>query len=293
MRTNNNKGISMITVIITIIVIIILAAISLVGNEDAINKSAKAKKEAEIAQETQILKIALKDAENIFTGEVEKEELEEGLGEHSATIDESYVPEDPSKEEYKIVFKQTGNSYIINKNGDITVLDRIYADNEKPEDKPEEKPEEKPEDTVVAVGPGITYYPVGDKVTINGEDYFIVGEISTMEFQKNPTNPDMYLGLNLVQGDVFAYNGVFYFVEQGDWITADNRGEIDDLIAQRKVIKLNLEKGVITPGPGTEEGDIKVIDGEAYVYRPYGNDPNGWQYNWWKKMNKTPLFTFS
>ena len=285
MKINNNKGVSMMTVIITIIVIIILAAISLVGNEDAINKSTKAKKEAEIAQETQILKIALKDAENIFTGEVEKEGLEEGLEEHSAVIDESYVSEDPSKKEYKIVFNKTGNSYIINKYGEITVLDRVYADGEEPDDTPEE--------TVKEIGPGITYYPVGDRVTINGEDYFIVGDIATMEFQKNPTNPDLYLGLNLVQGDVFAYNGVFYFVEQGDWVTEDNRGEIDDLIAQRKVIKLNLEKGVITPGPGTEEGDIKVINGEAYVYRPYGNDPNGWQYDWWKKINETPLFTFS
>lgn len=286
MKINNNKGISMITVIITIIVIIILATIALVGNEETMNNSAKAKKEVEIAQETQILKIALKDAVNIFNGEVEKETLGENLSEHSAIIDETHISEEPTKVEYKVVFQKTGNAYIIDELGGITVLDKIYADGGKPGNTPEDT-------TVKVVGPGITYYPVGDRVTINGEDYFIVGDIATMEFQKNPTNPDLYLGLNLIQGDVFAYNGVFYFVEQGDWITEDNRGRIDDLIAQRKVIRLNLDKGVITPGPGTEEGDIKVIDGEAYIYRPYGDDPNGWQYDWWKKINKTPLFTFS
>ena len=73
------------------------------------------------------------------------------------------------------------------------------------EDNPETP--ETPEDTVIEVGPGVTYHPVGDRITINGKDYFIVGDIATMEFEKNPSNPELYLGLNLVQGDVFAYNG--------------------------------------------------------------------------------------
>ncbi|MBR4110755.1 MAG: hypothetical protein IKK43_03590 [Clostridia bacterium] len=291
MKINNNKGVSMITVIITIIVVIILAAISLIGNEDAINKSAEAKKEAEIAQETQILKIALKDAENIFTGEVEKEELALGLEDHSAIIDESYVSENPDKGEYKIVFNKTGNSYIIDKYGAITVLDRIYAEGDTPSSpstpsNPDEPAE--PDEPETPSGGGVNNY-----ITISGTNYFLIGDIATMEFEKNPTNLNEYKGLNIVRGDVIGYNGEYYIVRENGYVHNNNRGSI---ITNKQAIKINLDKGITTPSSASVAGDIKSVNGIIYVFdpNPWYNDPTDWSNETrWIKVNEETSCFFS
>lgn len=289
MKKNNNKGVSMITVIITIIVIIILATISLVGNEDAINKSAQAKKEAEIAQETQLLKIALKSAENIFTGEVEKEELEEGLEEHSAVIDESYVSEDPEKKEYKVVFNKTGNSYIINKYGDITVLDKAYADNTTPNTPSTPSTPSTPDTPSTPSTPSTP--TAGNTVTIVGKNVSLVGDIATMEFPKQ--NEWYTYGLNINIGDVVAYNGKYYIAREGVYIPNSDR---TSAIAAGKLVMINIDKGVTTPSPSSVAGDIKLVGEDPYVYTPHNPDPNGWQdsyVGWWTKINTNSTHKWS
>lgn len=283
MKIHNDKGISLITLIITIIVIVILASVAMIASDEPVDKSQAAKKEAEIAQEKQILTISLKDAVNIFNGEVEKETLEENLSGHSAIIDASYVPDEPTKVEYKVVFKKTGNSYLIDELGGITVLDKVYADNTTPSNPSNPSNPSTPSNPSNPSNPGSS---TGNKVTIGGKDVSLIGDIANMEFEKNADG--FTLGLQFASGDVFAYNGELYIAKDGPYITNAQRDQI-----LNSAIKLNLEKGIIIPDSNTVQGDIKAVGDDLYVYRPYSSDPNAWQWdNYWLKLNMNPLYEF-
>ena len=48
------------------------------------------------------------------------------------------------------------------------------------------------------------------------------------------------------------------------------------------MLKLNPEKGFVTPSESTVEGDLKLQDEKVYAYGPYGDTPDGYLYNdWW------------
>ncbi|MBO5179011.1 MAG: hypothetical protein J6B87_01515 [Clostridia bacterium] len=268
MKMYNNKGISMVTLVITIVVIIILSAISFVVNDSATERAQRAKKEAEISQETQILKTTLKNAENIFSGEIEKDELAEGLKEHHAIIDESYVSENPAKKEYKIIFNKTRNAYIIDKNGEITVLDKLYTDNETPSE---------------PSTPGI---PEGEEeyyMTVGGKNIEIIGDIANRVSESG--------GLLFTVGEAFSYNEGYYYVvgKQGGWV--GNESEIPSFVNDR-CVKLNVEKGFVTPGPDTVEGDMKLVGDKVYFYHPDDNRTDGYDIEaWWIEIpaNQKPV----
>lgn len=276
----NNKGISMITLIITIIVIVILSGITMLISDSSIERSQRARKEAEIAQEKQILTVTLKDSENIFTGELEEDELEDGLQEYNAIIDKSYVPADPSKGEIKIIFNKTGNSYIIDKDGEITVLDRIYADNNTSDEPSTPDTPDTPDIPDTPDVPDTPSIPEGE------EEYYMTVSGTNIEIIGNIENRISEGGMQFNVGTAFSYNDGYYYVagKQGGWV--GSQSEIPAFVNDR-CVKLNVEKGFVTPGPDTVEGDMKLVGDTVYFYHPDDNRTDGYDIEaWWLEIPK-------
>ncbi len=125
----NNKGITLIVLVVTIIVLIILAGISismLTGENGIIKQSKEAKLQAEIKTEIEMIDLSVVDAmnKNGF-GELKYEGLKQELDKRikeEANRDYTISPQTDAKR-YIITYVDTQRSYEVNANGEIKIHD--------------------------------------------------------------------------------------------------------------------------------------------------------------------------
>ena len=116
----DNKGVTLIALVVTIIILLVLAGISIAGlsgENGLINRAIGAKKETEISQEKEILQHASVAAmRKNKTGDLEKTYLDTELSKYSE-IDTSKTK--TVTDGIEVTFKN-GRIYIVNAEGDVT-----------------------------------------------------------------------------------------------------------------------------------------------------------------------------
>ena len=122
-----NKGITIIALIITIVILLILAGITigtLVGDNGLIKTSKKAKDEAEISNEKEILEKAIINsmADNKF-GVIEQQNLQENLNKE---IGEEKSKVETIRKKIVATFTNSGRSYYVDEDGNI--IEYVYKD---------------------------------------------------------------------------------------------------------------------------------------------------------------------
>ena len=129
----NNKGITLIALVITIIVLLILAGVSIstIAGENGILKKAKAAKEnTNSSQEKELIDIAVSSAKlnNTETLEITEENLEKELDKVLGKRDEKYTL---TKEGTNYVVKciESGRSYIIEGKGEGNGIEKVEPTN--------------------------------------------------------------------------------------------------------------------------------------------------------------------
>ena len=159
-------------------------------------------------------------------------------------------------------------------------------------DDPEEPDVPGDDSDYTEAAPGSNTFYNSETIKINGEEFKLVGDISSMEFQKNGDGYPM--NLQLSKGDAFTFGSeVFYMAT--DQAPSVGNNDRDSVISHVGVITLNLGKGLTTPGPDTEIGDLALKNGKVCVYigNPYYMPPDGSGYtyeSWWVELNEEPQF---
>ena len=114
------KGITLISLIVTIIVLLILAGISIAtlnGDSGIIKKSKEAKEQTEISEEKEVVDRATVQAMgNNKKGELIENELKEQL-DKIASSGKTEVTD--TGEEFEILFKESNRYYIVDEEGNI------------------------------------------------------------------------------------------------------------------------------------------------------------------------------
>ena len=138
---NNNKGITLIALVVTIIVLIILASISigaLTEKNGIINQSKQAKEETEIAEEKETVEISAVQAAGMDRyGNVTEENLRNQLNKN---IGNGKYELEVVGEKFKVTYTESQRSYYVNKDGEIQIADGdlsnegIYSETVREED---------------------------------------------------------------------------------------------------------------------------------------------------------------
>lgn len=115
MKRSNNKGVTLIALVITIIVLLILAGISIVlaiGENGIVNKAIKAKAETIVAQEKELVNLAhigvSVDPGKVVTEEEFQHEMDNLAG------DGKTIVSDNLDETFNVFFVETNHNYIVN-----------------------------------------------------------------------------------------------------------------------------------------------------------------------------------
>ena len=129
MVTKENKGITLIALIMTIIILLILAGITigaLTGENGIINNSKTAREETEIANEKEILEKATVEAmgKNKY-GNIEESELQNALNKETGDGKTEAVN---TGEEFEVLFKESNRYYIVDKDGNIGDTQNVVED---------------------------------------------------------------------------------------------------------------------------------------------------------------------
>ncbi len=123
------KGITLLALVITIIVLLILAGITInaiTGDNGLIRNAGRAKEEAEIANEKEILEKATVQAMgNNKYGNIEEAELQEQLDKETG---EGKTEATDIGEEFEVVFKESRRYYTIDKDGNVGEAQDIIED---------------------------------------------------------------------------------------------------------------------------------------------------------------------
>ena len=126
---NNNKGITLIALVVTIIVLIILASISiatLTGDNGIINQSKEAKEETEIAEERETAEISAVQAAGMDRyGNVTEENLRNQLNKN---IGNGKYELEVVGEKFKVTYTESQRSYYVDKDGNIEIADGSNSD---------------------------------------------------------------------------------------------------------------------------------------------------------------------
>ena len=132
--TEVNKGITLIALVITIIVLLILAGITInaiTGDNGIIGNVGRAKEEAEIANEKDILEKATVQAMgNNKYGNIEEQELQEQLDKETG---EGKTEATDIGEEFEVLFKESNRYYTIDQNRNVGEAN-IYEEDKYPGD---------------------------------------------------------------------------------------------------------------------------------------------------------------
>ena len=125
----NQKGITLIALVITIIVLLILAGITIsaiTGDNGIIGNAGKAKEEAEIANEKEIIEKATVQAMgNNKYGNIEEDELQNELNKETG---EGKTEATDIGEEFEVVFIESNRYYTIDKDGNVEGAYEIIED---------------------------------------------------------------------------------------------------------------------------------------------------------------------
>ena len=119
-KTQKNKGITLIALVITVIVLLILAGITIsaiTGDNGIIGNAGQAKEETEIANEKEIVEKATVQAMgNNKYGNIEESELQKQLDKET---DEGKTEATDIGDEFEIYFKETNRYYSVDKDGNV------------------------------------------------------------------------------------------------------------------------------------------------------------------------------
>ena len=128
-QTKTQKGITLLVLVITIIILLILAGITIgaiTGENGIIGNAGRAKEEAEIANEKDILEKATVQAMgNNKYGNIEEEELQEQLDKETG---EGKTEATDIGEEFEVLFKESNRYYTVDKDGNIGDVQKIVKD---------------------------------------------------------------------------------------------------------------------------------------------------------------------
>lgn len=327
----NNKGVSIITLIITIIVIIILASIAIVENSNATGKATIAKFKSEFSEFSTLTKNEYfsrlgkfstgntKEARSkvyymIASGkdydEVKKNPTEPAGTVDNLTIDilgeallgnEYYEIVDDTNiagvSKHKQWYSSTEKHYVTDE-GNVFILPGFLEDDEgvykwwiNEHSYYITTTSEGEANTPVTPAPDVpggtqeTIVITGNKFTVSGVEIEMAGDITKIDMDQSKGDGSIQQGIQIYSGTVVAYNGDLY---TSRWETYIDKNARESFISNGAALKLNVEKGVITPSDENPpvEGDLKLENGELYVYRPYGTDYT--QSHYWIKLFKQP-----
>ena len=129
MKRKSDKGITLLALVITIIVLLILAGITIsaiTGNNGIIGNAGKAKEEAEIANEKEIVEKATVQAMgNNKYGNIEEDELQEQLDKETG---EGKTEATDIGDEFEVVFVDSNRYYIVDKDGNVKEVQEVIRD---------------------------------------------------------------------------------------------------------------------------------------------------------------------
>ena len=125
----NQKGITLLALVITIIVLLILAGITIsaiTGDNGIIGNAGRAKEETEIANEKEIIEKATVQAMgNNKYGNIEEDELQEQLNKETG---EGKTEATDIGNEFEIIFNESNRYYIVDKDGNVGEAQDIIKD---------------------------------------------------------------------------------------------------------------------------------------------------------------------
>ncbi len=128
-QMKTQKGITLLVLVITIIILLILAGITInaiTGENGIIGNAGKAKEEAEIANEKEILEKATVQAMgNNKYGNIEEAELQ---GELDKETGEGKTEATDIGNEFEVVFKESNRYYTVDKDGNVREVQDIVED---------------------------------------------------------------------------------------------------------------------------------------------------------------------
>ena len=128
-EVQEQKGITLLVLVVTIIVLLILAGITigaLTGDNGIINNTKTAKEETEIANEKEILEKATVEAmgKNKY-GNIEEAELQNALNQETGDGKTEAVE---VGDEFEVLFKESNRYYIVDKDGNVGEMNEYYED---------------------------------------------------------------------------------------------------------------------------------------------------------------------
>ena len=128
-EVKKDKGITLLALVITIIILLILAGITIsaiTGNNGIIGNAGKAKEEAEIANEKEIVEKATVQAMgNNKYGNIEEDELQKQLNKEAG---EGKTEATDIGDEFEVVFVDSNRYYIVDKDGNVGEAQDIIKD---------------------------------------------------------------------------------------------------------------------------------------------------------------------
>jgi Tfp pilus assembly protein PilE len=123
-----NRGITLIALVVTIVVLLILAGASiamLTGNNSIINQSKEAKEEVEISDEEEMIELSVVQAsEKDILGELTETNFREAL---ESNIGEGKYSLSTEGNEFIVKYKESQREYEVDKDGNISVFEPIDA----------------------------------------------------------------------------------------------------------------------------------------------------------------------
>ena len=180
-KLKKNKGITLIALVVIIITLLILAGISismLTGQNGILNRATTAKKQTEISQIDEMVKLSIMDAQASGNGKITEDLLKEALNKNLGQ--ENYTLTGNETEEWTIVANE--KKYNINGNGSITEKGKEISEctweeiNALAKEIAKDNTITKDTDTVTKTINGNNYTAtVGDKktITINEKEYIV------------------------------------------------------------------------------------------------------------------------
>ena len=129
MKRKNDKGITLLALVITIIILLILAGITIstiTGDDGIIKNAGQAKEETEIANEKEIVEKATVQAMgNNKYGNIEEKELQSELDKETG---EGKTEATDIGDEFEVVFNESDRYYMVDKDGNVGEAQDIIED---------------------------------------------------------------------------------------------------------------------------------------------------------------------
>ena len=127
-KFKENKGITLIALVVTIIVLLILAGISitmLTGQNGILNRAGEAKTTNGVAQSEELLKVSVMDALTRGTGELTDENLRKALSSNLGTEGEDYEIVGSEDCGWTVTIKENEKDYKISSTGKIGEIEKV------------------------------------------------------------------------------------------------------------------------------------------------------------------------